>query len=193
MGAVGLICVCFDVMGQCGGGGGGVGGRGGGGGVGGRGSVVSGVKGVTSDGRNLIKDPIGGANDGNNGGHRNNGNNGGNQAENFKKWALPAAVEIEALDTSKFDRVVDSLKLTEEQLAKIENAKKEIMDIRELLLKAQTIARETYERAQDGTSCQIAAGEVMKAANECQKTKLSHLFESKVSEILTAKQKVALR
>lgn len=154
--------------------------------LGSRGSVVSGRRGVTSDGRNSVKGPMGEKGSNNGGG----GGGGARKDERpaFRKWPLPPEVKVAELDTTKFDAIADKLKLKDEQVFRIDSARKAISEKGEKLAKAQSEARSNYDRARDQFACLVAAREVAKAAASCRNFLPSFSFTRELRKILTSDQ-----
>lgn len=150
----------------------------------GRGSVVAGRKGVTSDGRNKVKRPMGKRCGSSQGG----GCNAAGKSANFRKWALPASVDIADLDTSAFDAAREALRLNDEQAFKIDKAIKEITDERNRVLKEQSDARSEYSRARGYNDCIAAARRVMSAATNCKKLDPNKRFEKALFALLSDSQ-----
>lgn len=156
-----------------------------------RGSVIAGKRGVTSEGRNKVKQPIGKKGENGGGG----GGGGGNAApsKRFKKWALPPAVEVAEVNTSKFDEVAEKLKLSDEQSFNIDKVKKELNAERDRLVALQKEARASYDRARDAASCMAAAQEVSTAVSACKRFNPDFVFKRKLAKILTADQYAKFR
>ena len=113
--------------------------------------------------------------------------------ENFKKWELPAASDVAALDTSAFDAAVSSLSLSEEQVKKIAEAKTKIGEEAQQLSKAQSGARTAYQSSACEMGCRSAATTVASAAEACKSFSPKQKFDAALAGILTRDQLATLR
>jgi hypothetical protein len=109
------------------------------------------------------------------------------------KAALPEPVEIKALDSSKFDRAAEALKLTSEQFASVEKAKAQIRAESEKLTAAQTQARDEYTRADTESAYREASRKVHDSADACRELRPDVRFECALDKILSAGQAHAYR
>jgi hypothetical protein len=116
-----------------------------------------------------------------------------NCSAQITKAALPEAVELKALDTSKFDRVADSLKLTSEQFAGVEKAKAQIRTESEKLSTAQIQARDEYKQAATEPAYREASRKFHDAADACRDFRPEIKFECALDKILSPEQARAYR
>jgi len=109
------------------------------------------------------------------------------------KAALPAAAEIASLDTAVFDRTVTALKLSDEQLKRIDAAKAEIRDVLQTLAKQQAEARGAYQKSADAQAYLEAARNVTSTASACKNYDPNRKFESALMSVLSLEQRVKYR
>jgi hypothetical protein len=114
-------------------------------------------------------------------------------AEKLEKAPMPAAVSVATLDSSRFDRVVSALKLTDEQVKKLDALRADVSNQVTSLSRQQNDARSAYEKASSESAYYEAARGVMDAINACKSFDANKRFEAGVLAILTLEQKTAYR
>lgn len=118
---------------------------------------------------------------------------GADNSRELKKPALPEAVEVKTLDSSKFDRVAPQLKLTTEQSDSIEKAKAQIRADGQKLSAAQDEARAQYTQAANEAAYREASRKVHDSADACRDFRPDVKFECALDKILSEEQARAYR
>ncbi|GMV82395.1 MAG: hypothetical protein AMXMBFR7_35790 [Planctomycetota bacterium] len=104
------------------------------------------------------------------------------------KPPLPEAIDIPALDTSRFDAIAEQLKLDDVQKQKLQSVKNELTGRREKLLTDQKNARESYLKSNNQVMVNQAAQEVVQSARACRQYDPNIQFTAELRRILTGEQ-----
>jgi hypothetical protein len=125
---------------------------------------------------------------GNWGGNNNNTKKKDDGKSDFQKAALPAALDVKQLDTAKFDKAKDDLKLTDDQSKKIDGAIKDIRDEGVKLAKEQDADRKAYDAAATQGTANDAAAKVVANADQIRAYDPNRKFVAELQRDLTADQ-----
>jgi hypothetical protein len=121
------------------------------------------------------------------------GSRGEKKTAKLEKAAMPAAVSVSSLDSSKIDSILPALKLNDEQSKRLETLRSEVKQQLTALSKQQNDARSAYEKAATESAYYDAARGVMDAINACKSFDANKRFEAGMLAILTVEQKTAYR
>lgn len=108
--------------------------------------------------------------------------------DDFQKAPLPAAVDVKQLDTAKYEKAKDSLKLADEIAKKIDDVIKELRDEGAKLGKDQDAARKAYDAAATQTTANDAAAKVVANADQIRSFDPNRKFAAELQRILNAEQ-----
>ena len=108
--------------------------------------------------------------------------------DEFQKAPLPPPVDVKQLDTAKYEKAKEALKLTDEQSKKIDDAIKEINDEAKKLSKDQDDSRKAYDAAATQTTANDAAGKVMTIQDQIRSFDPNRKLIAVLQRVLTADQ-----
>lgn len=110
------------------------------------------------------------------------------EGESFKKWELPAAEKAVELDTASFDAVYESLKLSNAQFERIAALCLKLAQETAVLVAAQELARQGYDKAEDEAGASAWARCVVTAGEKLKRFDPNREFASGLAGILTQVQ-----
>ena len=108
--------------------------------------------------------------------------------DDTQKASLPPALDIKQLDTTRFEKTKDDLKLTDEQSKKIDSVIKDIKDEGAKLAKDQDASRKAYDAAATQTVANDAAQKVMTLRDQITNYDPNRKFSAELQRILKPDQ-----
>jgi hypothetical protein len=108
--------------------------------------------------------------------------------DDFQKAQLPPPLDIKQLDTARYEATKDSLKLTDEQLKKIEATIKDIKAEGTKLAKDQDETRKAYDAAATQTVANEAAQKVMAVRDQISNYDPNRKFAAELQRTLKPDQ-----
>jgi hypothetical protein len=113
--------------------------------------------------------------------------------KSITKAEMPAACDIARFDESTYERILSSLKLSEEQMKKINAAKSEIIQAAKQLDREQSDARTAYAKAETEKAYQEAAQKIMAVMYTCKDFQPNKKFDVVLNSVLTPEQRSKYR